>query len=183
MSSNVLDIATYKFAQPEDCVLDANVWLFLYGPSDLTDPRISIYSSAVDKILKAKCKIHLDVTLLSEYVNRHARLQFDLMREYTALKAETFKQFRDLGAFAPIAAEISVAAKQIVKLCARFESDFSICPIEGLLDEFAKGTRDFNDQIIGHACKNRKFTLITDDGDFRSEGIKVLTANRKLLRN
>lgn len=183
MPGSVSDVAAYKFIEAEECLLDANIWLFVYGPIDPSDARVAIYSSALSRILKSKCKIHLDITLLSEYINRHARMEFDIQSAYTDLKAKTFKEFRRTPDFVPIAEGIVIAAKKIVQHCTRIESDFPNWPIEGFLNEFASGKKDFNDQIVGHACRTRAYTLVTDDGDFHSEGIKVVTANRKLLRN
>ena len=39
----------------------------------------------------------------------------------------------------------------------------------------------FNDQVITEICKNNGFTLITNDGDFKTQEISILTANAKLL--
>lgn len=182
-NNEVHNIETYKFDQPEDFLVDANVWIFIYGPQrNPALPNVQAYSSALAKMLKAKCKIHLDVTLLSEFINRHSRMELELIHEYTELKFENFKRFRDSEYFPDIAANISVAAKKIVQHCARIDSGFATCPIEGFLDAFAKGNKDFNDQIIEHACKIRKFALVTDDGDFGGDGVKILTANQKLLR-
>ena len=50
-----------------------------------------------------------------------------------------------------------------------------------LLNEFAAGECDFNDQVIIKLCKKEELTLITHDADFRDAGIPILTANHRLL--
>lgn len=50
------------------------------------------------------------------------------------------------------------------------------------MDEYEDGGSDFNDQIIRELCRSKGLKLITDDGDFKSQGIAVLTANQRLLR-
>ena len=40
-----------------------------------------------------------------------------------------------------------------------------------LLDDYAVGGFDFNDQVIAQLCKNKGLTLIKNDGDFRGQGI------------
>ena len=50
-----------------------------------------------------------------------------------------------------------------------------------LLDDYAAGGFDFNDQVITELCKRKGLTLITHDGDFKDSGVPILTANKKLL--
>ena len=53
--------------------------------------------------------------------------------------------------------------------------------MNALLNDYATGDYDFNDQVITEICKNNGFTLITNDGDFKTQEIPILTANAKLL--
>ena len=50
-----------------------------------------------------------------------------------------------------------------------------------LLDDYAVGGFDFNDQVIAQLCKDKGLTLITNDGDFKGQDVTILTANRRLL--
>jgi predicted nucleic acid-binding protein len=45
---------------------------------------------------------------------------------------------------------------------------------------FEAGKQDFNDLLIGEICRRNKLTLVTDDEDFSSQGIPILTANALL---
>lgn len=49
-------------------------------------------------------------------------------------------------------------------------------------DVYEDGGADFNDQVIRELCRSQGLKLITDDGDFNSQGIAVLIANQRLLR-
>ena len=53
--------------------------------------------------------------------------------------------------------------------------------MDGLLTDYAAGNSDFNDQVITELCKNNGFTLITNDSDFKTQDIPILTANSNLL--
>jgi len=53
--------------------------------------------------------------------------------------------------------------------------------IETVLCEFEKGNSDFNDQVLCEICKEKGFTLVTDDPDFSGSGVTILTANSRLL--
>ncbi len=54
--------------------------------------------------------------------------------------------------------------------------------IDDLLNDYATGSYDFNDQMITDLCKRKGLKLITNDGDFKGQGIPILTANNRLLR-
>jgi predicted nuclease of predicted toxin-antitoxin system len=53
--------------------------------------------------------------------------------------------------------------------------------VDALLGRYEVGKADFNDQILAQLCRREELTLITDDGDFRGSGLKIVTANRRLL--
>ena len=82
-----------------------------------------------------------------------------------------------------MAQNIAARVKQIMKHCARIESGFTMLPMNDLLDDYISGDSDFNDQVITEICKNNGFTLITNDGDFKTQEIPILTANQSLLGN
>ena len=96
-------------------------------------------------------------------------------------KPQDFKTFRRSAEYKPVAKSISDACRRIVKSCTRIESGFASVDVDVLLDRYKEGKSDFNDQILTHLCKHQGFTLVTDDGDFRVSGLKVLTANWRLL--
>ncbi len=41
---------------------------------------------------------------------------------------------------------------------------------------------DFNDFYYARFCRNNGYSIITDDGDFKFEGVEILTINQELLR-
>ena len=71
--------------------------------------------------------------------------------------------------------------KRVLSHCSRLESRFDTLDAGDLMDEYAQGGADFNDQVIRNLCRSRNLTLITDDRDFNGQGISILTANRRLL--
>ncbi len=133
--------------------------------------------------MNAKSRIHLDALLLSEIVNRCTRFEYELLKSGGTKVPDTFKAFRDTSEFVAIASAVSVIAKKVAGHCARIESNFINSPVEELLDDFAKGSKDFNDQLLNELCRAKGHLLVTDDGDFASSGITVITANARLLHN
>ncbi|MGO9641632.1 MAG: PIN domain-containing protein, partial [Candidatus Acidiferrales bacterium] len=119
----------------------------------------------------------------SEFINRYARFEHELMRNADATIPKAFKAFRNAPAFARIAPSISVAAKKVVGHCQRVDSGFPELGVESLLDEYAGGGTDFNDQALASLCRLKGYKLVTDDSDFTFPDVTVITANVKLLRH
>lgn len=177
MTNSAQAVATYNFRPEDQLLLDTNVWMLVYGPQKPGAARVATYSQALANILAANSRIYIDVLIVSEFINTYARLKWNVLGK----PQRDFKRFRKTANFKPIAEEIAANLKQVLRHCSRIESDFAGFDINGLIDEYAAGHADFNDQILAELCKRRGLTLVTDDGDFRGQGIPVVTANRRLL--
>ncbi len=174
---NALDIRSYYFGTPDHLFLDANVWLSLYGQAAWARRRTSDYSRAWRDIVQVGCPVFIDVLVVSEFINAYARIEYQRLRTGPM----TFKDFRNSSHFPPIAAIIAQCVTRILRRCQRLDSGFETCDINRLLNDFARGSEDFNDQVIVEVCRTRGLKLITDDGDFKGAGLDILTANPNLL--
>src|SRR5260370_29601979 len=114
MANSVTDIRKYIFAETDVIVLDANIWLLLYGPGEPTDRRTAMYSQAFVQILNSGCRIHLDALILSEVINRLARFEHELLMESGAQVPTDFKTFRDISQFSSVALYISVTPNNLL---------------------------------------------------------------------
>lgn len=177
MANNASAVDGYNFRPEDKLFVDANVWLFVYGPQRPGDARVAVYSQALAKILSARSRIYIDVLIVSEFINTYARLQWNIKGK----PRTEFKRFRKSADFKPLAQDIAADVKRVLSHCERIEDGFEALDIDGLISEFADGNSDFNDQVIVTLCKARALTLITDDSDFGTHGIQVVTANRRLL--
>lgn len=177
MANKAFAANDYNFAPDDKLLLDTNVWFFIYGPQKPGDTRAAVYSEVLAKILAARSKVFIDVLIVSEFINTYARLKWNVMDKPHG----NFKSFRKSRDFKPIAQDISADVKQILKHCLRIESGFDALAIIDLLDEYALGKADFNDQVIATLCREKGLILVTDDGDFRDNEIPIVTANRRLL--
>lgn len=177
MANNVSDVAKYNFKIEDELLVDTNVWLLVYGPQKPIDVRVTTYSEALKKIIFAGCRVYIDVLIVSEFINTYARLKWNVMgKPHTE-----FKRFRKSTDFKPIAQDIAADVKRVLKHCERIENGFEALDIDGLIDKYAAGDSDFNDQVIAALCKKRGLKLVTDDGDFGIQEIPVVTANKRLL--
>ena len=172
-----LAIMDHNFNGEDRLFLDANIWLYLYGPQKPRTRAVDVYSDMLKRILTERSKIYIDVLIVSEFINRYARMKWELVKR----KNENFKKFRKSSRFNPIAKETAEIASRIMSHCSRIESGFATFDIYDLFDTYSCGSFDFNDQIIGGLCKNMGLILITHDSDFKGQNISILTANQRLL--
>ncbi len=177
MKHKPVDVGSYNFTSQHKLFLDANVWVYLYGPQGQTQSKVNVYSRTFRRILKAKSQIYTDVLAISEFINTYARLKWRSSKP----PIPPFKVFRNSQHFKPVAKDIATKVNQILKHCLRIESEFETLEMGDLLKDYAIGGLDFNDQVITELCKSNGFMLITDDGDFKTQEIPILTANRSLL--
>ena len=179
MPIKVYPVDSYKFAESDTLFVDTNIWFYVYAPQPPNDWKTRIYSRALGKILTAKCRIFIDALVLSEFINRYARLAYNLFK--TAGSTIDFKEYRQSPDFKPVAKDIESSVRRILKHCQRTESGFSDCDIDSLLAKYGNGDSDINDQLMVELCKSKGFKLITHDRDFKNCGVTVLTANNRLL--
>ena len=177
MTYKATAVKQHNFTSKDKLFLDANIWFYVFGPHRPGDPKAEIYSDVFNCILNAQCQIYIDVLVVSEFINAYANRKWKL----TSPHLYSFKVFRNSSDFKPVAQDIAADVKHVLKHCIRIESTFATLGIEDLLNDYATGDFDFNDQVIIEICKNNGFTLITNDSDFKTQEIPVLTANRKLL--
>ena len=168
----------YKFNSSDGFLIDANVWILLNGPPGLKRDIAADYSSALRKMLAVKCRVFVDVLVLSEFVNRYLRYKFDMSNPSQKV---TFKDFRSSTDYPAVAKDIANAVRGILKTCRPVNSGLESIDMEALLTDFEQKQRDFNDQVLAELCASKKLALISHDGDFRGFGITVLTANSRML--
>lgn len=181
MMSRAIDINNYSFSEGDNLFFDANIWMYLYGPQGKpNDPTTQTYSHALAQAMNAKSKIWVDVLVVSEFINRFARIEYDIQYP-NKLRRPTFKQFRNnQPLFQPIAQAIAGAVRNILKFTLRVESGFSIVDISALLAEYETIPSDFNDQILIGLCVSNHLQLVTHDSDFKGKGVNILTANSRI---
>ncbi len=178
--ASVLAVDSYRFSERDGLLIDANVWLDVYGPqAGPGDRRVRVYSGALARCLKAGSTIAVDVLVVSEFINRYARYGYSLYKQCGG--TESFKQFRDSEQYKPIAGEIADAARRVIGHCSCTGSCFESVDIDAVLTAYSDQACDFSDQMIAEVCRQKGLKLMTHDGDFRGSAITILTDNRRLL--
>lgn len=184
MSNHIHHINDYIPSNSDNFFFDANVWLSIYGPIGYYDDwRVRNYSEFLRKLQMKNCNIYTNSIIVSEFVNRFSRLEFEQCRKQFDLEHDEFKKFRELEDFKQIASEIAINIRKIVrdsKICSCEMDDLTLFD---LADNFENGNSDFNDLIFEEVCKANNLILVTHDGDFKDSKIEIVTANRYMLKN
>lgn len=180
MKNKAFNLSSYSFSSGENVFVDANIWLYLFNPPHNPQARFArSYSSAFNNLVRAKAQPVLDPLVLSEYLNRYCRLEYVAGFKNTYRE---FKGFRKSPDFASVASDAKLFASRIVGLCQIHSTPASDLDLAQALDDFECGQIDFNDAVIVDICKKLNLKLLTNDSDFQTGGIEVLTTNPTLLR-
>lgn len=169
--ANVQPIQKHTYNSEEILFLDANIWLFIYSPRFINNKKQHLYSREFDRILKAKSMIYIDVLVMSEFINRYCRLEFDWAKQHYSFSS--FKEFRKSPAFTPVAKDVSNSIKRILNHSNIIESGFNKIGTEALIEKLESGTCEFNDLILAEICKTNGFLFITHDADFINFDINI----------
>lgn len=177
MKNKALNARTHPFGAADQVLPDANFWLYLYGPPSAQPGwAVSAYSAIYVKLLIAKAQIHLDVLVLSEFVNSYARIEAKRLSP-----GVDFKTFHRSAAFPPVAKTIAQEATNILNVCKRVNHHFAEWNALDLLKDYGVGKSDLNDQLLVESCRKHGLSLLTNDADFTEGGLTVFTANNRLL--
>ena len=180
MNNKAYNLASYSFTTGEEILLDANIWLYLFlAPGNPQYDFANQYSSVFAKLIQAKARLILDPIVLSEYLNRYCRLEWEgnFRSQYSK-----YKNFRRSTDFHAVASSAYTFASKILSFCHIHSISANELDLNQALTDFKSGLVDFNDALLVDLCKKRNLKLMTNDADFQHGGIEVLTTNPRLLR-
>lgn len=180
MSGNIIDASRYGFSDKDRILVDANVWLYLFGPEPPNSARAKSYSGVFKRIQLAKSQLFLDVLVLSEFINTYARMQHRIL-ELDGKVSGNYKTFRDSNEYVPVAEAIYASILQIGKVAKPLDHALTACDLTAVLGAFAKGKSDINDRLIAECCKHHDLALLTNDSDLGDMPIPIFTTNPGLL--
>jgi predicted nucleic acid-binding protein len=179
MSNKAHDLNSYQFSKGEGILIDANIWLYLFpAPVSSAYKFAYQYSNGFQRLLQAGAEPILDHMVLSEYLNRYCRIEWEVNFKVQYPK---FKQFRMSVDFGPVSTAAHTFASKILSFCKTHSISVSKVELEKALSDFKSGGIDFNDAIISEVCRQNNIKLMTNDADFQCNGIEILTTNNRLL--
>lgn len=184
MSNCIYHIDDYKPLAEDKFFFDANIWLSIYGPIGYyADWRVRKYSNFLTILQLKNCYIYTNTIIISEFVNRFARMEFEQRRIQLDLEYDEFKRFREMEDFKEVASEIAANIRKIIRSSNLCNHEISDDELFDLADIYEKGGFDINDLMFEEICKQTDSILVTHDGDFKNSEIKVVTANNNMLRD
>ncbi len=130
------------------------------------------------RLLQARAQPVVDALVLSEYLNRYVRIEYDAVWKKAYPRFKDFRQSNDGANFLQSAvAEV----KQILKNSSSRDTPLEKIDMPAVLGAVQSGTVDFNDGLLIQNCRLNGWKLLTHDGDMTLGGIDLLTTNKKLL--
>lgn len=180
MKNKAHDLAAYVFRKNEALLLDTNVWLYLFpAPSDRPNSQAASYSAAVKTMIFVGSKLVMDAMVLSEYLNRYCRIEWSALHKAAQ---PDFKKFRKSVAFRNVGQGAATYARGMLKICTRHDHPFASADVTQVLADYEAGINDFNDGMLAETCRHHGWKLVTNDSDFTTGGIEVLTSHPVLLK-
>lgn len=164
--------------QGRQLFFDANVLLYLFGgnPSTWTTDT---YSSIFSQCLKMGNGLCVDVFVLSEFINRFLRIEYEKYLKNNNLNRQQvdFKGFRSQQDGIQASQDVELIVKGTIlnrfSLVGKLFDTASIHSINLV-------NSDFNDELIIKTCQEHQCVLVTNDADFSGANVDILTANTKL---
>lgn len=161
---------------------DANVLLYIFWPSGSYHWE-SYYSTAYARLLRQGNELLVDFIVISEIVNRAIRLEHDkyLLANNLTRSALPFKKYRNSADGETALADIYLMIEtDILNSFTVVGKSFTKPDIQSFL---TVDSLDFGDKAILSTCQENACVLLTNDVDYKTSAIDILTSNPAILRN
>lgn len=172
-----------KLQKTDRILLDANACLFIFGPSYYRyqdQDRAKKYINSQNNWVEGN--VYICLPALSEFVNKCRDYYWKIWKndekpprdnnDKKAFRKSSYYRSKGIGTI------IVQRVNDLIDVAECCDSEFDESKAREFLSEFEKGKLDFNDIIIKDICEKNGLALTTDDGDFRTCGIKIFTANK-----
>lgn len=163
----------YTFKSTDKVLIDANILIFIFCPLSTYSNKIDNYSDILEALRDSNSKLFLCSTVVSEFINRWLRMDFDKNIQDNK-KTKNFK--RDYRGTSRYKTVLNQILKQIEKLY----KNYNITQINDNFENFdiqnsyLEKENDFNDLLICHISNKYDLQILTDDKDFEKLNVKVV---------
>jgi predicted nucleic acid-binding protein len=178
--AEVRELKLWHELSDHEIVLDTNILLYRYWHERDRRLWIILYRNKVDLMYRNGYRLSVDLLVIGECISVTSReAQRELEKRNPHLYYKDYKSFRDspegivvmTKIYATVRNELLVECQLINTILTNVEVQ-SICYAEPL---------DFVDKILLLLCRKRNAVLFTNDGDFRSRGIDILTSSTQFF--
>ena len=172
----------YQLGARRGFLFDTNIWLDLNPPMPVMDHRDKRRQERYGKLLKAILTAGHPIarcdTVLSEYVNRFIRAQYDL---WCQTSSGTLKEWRSCQDYRDMASGLSDELHHTMGCCVAEGWTVPSIDLDAAGAALQLGEFDFNDYLLAEFCRVNDLVLVTHDKDFAAIDVDVVTANRRLV--
>ena len=156
---------------------DANVLYFLFG--DVPPEQENWYSSLFKKLLDQRNPLFIDIIVISEFINVWLSEKWKIAKKENGYK-EARKVFRDT---ADGQRAIENSCLEVKTMLDQFQLTNTNWNKQNIIDMLTVDNSDFNDKLIAKICQDNNLVLLTNDADFATAPIDILTTYYKLLNS
>ncbi len=169
---------TYRLGELTDksFFFDTNVLLDLFYTQKADWSSIA-YSKVYKYLVNRQIRMYIDNTVLSEFINRILRIEYNLMQSMSPNADVTFKMYRNTIDGQDKVKESYDLVNVILK-CVSLDGE--VLNPKDVLELLVVDEIDYNDKIIEHLCLKKGYVLVTNDVDFIHSQADILSANHNL---
>ncbi|MDE6794319.1 MAG: hypothetical protein K2J63_03330 [Muribaculaceae bacterium] len=173
--AKVKSIYDYKVTSGDRFLFDNNVWMILFSPiANANERQQKIYGRLLRDITSARATIFINALIVSEYVNRSFRLNYELWKLQETKAGKYFvdykRDYRESEAFEDARQDIVGEMAQILSVAEKKPDDFNALNPLNILR--TKGM-DFNDGYYSYYCQLNNLILVTDDKDLQNTSLDI----------
>ncbi|HEV2478083.1 MAG TPA: hypothetical protein VGS79_00405 [Puia sp.] len=193
MSFLIEDIRRHKAVEGGKYLFDANIWLAILDANfskSYMPPYEALFEDVITHKTVRSAKVVMPSLLLSEILNRYMNdifyLEFCKRNPNTAGTPKHQHYKRTYRPSPDYARDLDAACSEI----RQYSANNGLCFLSDNLDKFTfkQLTKDIpvyldiNDHLYAQIARAQGLIIVTNDGDFWVEGVKVVTGNPNLLK-
>ncbi|MFK7780390.1 MAG: PIN domain-containing protein [Candidatus Gracilibacteria bacterium] len=159
--------STYEITEDDRVFIDTNILIFLFSPDFVSshDYQVDKYSTIYAILLEKNCKLYVNSHVISEFINKCLRIDFDRNIQNEA-RTKLFKNdYRNTQRYRETLSIVLRELKKFLDLNVfQINDNFSNFQI---FDEYNSNVEsDFNDLVIARNVIDNRLKLLSDDRDF-----------------
>lgn len=163
-----MDISSlYNFNKNTKVLIDTNILIFVFYPLSTNSIKVNQYTNILEKLRENNSKLYMTSTVISEFINRWLRLDFEKNFQNEERSKEFKKDYR-------ISQNYEKTIKQILKIIQKIYKNYNIENIEDgfsnfdIINKYKNIDIDFSDLLILHVAEENNLKILTDDKDLKA---------------
>jgi len=185
---NIINVENYTPVDEDKFLIDANIWIYLFEPLEKSDEQMQeIYTNFFDKLRKANCNIYVTAQIISEFINKLLRIEFQIYKDYIKemdpsffdTKKFEFNDYKQIPEYKKYIKYFSDIVKtKILMVSNRLNDQFDSINMDEIFNNIEE--YDFNDKYYIHLAENDGIKILTNDkGFFKNKSVTIVSAKAR----